>query len=165
MYLHYYIRFVAIILLFTVSACGNPEPLSLLPDYVDVVDVKDTALPTKNLIDYTQNQNSLLFFYSADCPFCKQQIKYYKEKYNHLKNFQVILLSTRGTAEAINFQQEHGIDSLAKIQHLIDKNQDLWKFAGANSVPYNIIVNKNGEILLQQAGILTIGTVDNLFKL
>lgn len=147
-----------------VMSCEDDTPLPTMPEYVDVIDVKDTALPTKNLLEVIKDKNSLVFFYSADCPFCKEQVNYYRDKYEYLKNFQVVLMSTKGTAEAINFQEEYQITALENIHHLIDKNQDLWKFTGSNSVPYNIVINKKNEILLQQSGILTIGTVDNLLK-
>jgi peroxiredoxin len=144
------------------TACNDQATIEQLPTYVDVIDVKDSTLPTKNLTELTKDQNSLIFFYRADCPFCKEQLTYYIGKYDHINNFQIILASIGNTAEAINFQQELGIDTLSKFKHVIDKNQDLWKYAGATGVPYNIIVNKQQEIALRQGGILTIGTVENV---
>lgn len=107
--------------------------------------LQDLDNNTVSLASYKGKQPVILFFWTTGCPFCQQELRKLKDRYEDLTKDGVELL-------AINVNEaSHKVERAVKnyglsFKVLLDKDASVADSFEVLGVPTYILINKNGRI-------------------
>ncbi len=140
------------VLLFTIfSFFTSYAQKNTLPD----VNVKTGDGETVNIADYAKKgQVTVLNFWATWCTPCKKELNNIAELYGDWKDqydVEIVAVSiddTRNAAKVKTYVDGQAWDYTV----LLDQNQDLQRALSFQSIPYTILLNKEGEIVYRHNG-------------
>jgi peroxiredoxin len=140
-------------LLFIASSIVAQENSNELKGKAPNFELEDLDGDIYELNDFLGDGPVLISFWATWCKPCIQELKEYNKIYNEFKDdgFKVIAISTdseRSIAKVKPFISSMGY----KFNVLLDTNSEIARMYYARTMPYSVVLNKDGEIIYSHIG-------------
>jgi thioredoxin-related protein len=131
-----------------------------LPPFT-ILQVDSTNLTKDHL---KQHQPTIIMYFSPDCDHCKHQWADMEKRMKDLKKFQIIMITYQPFEEMVSFYKEQKIASYTNIKMGRDTKFFLPPFYKIQSLPFQALYDKNGELLTTFEGNVKIDKLLAAFK-
>lgn len=157
-------RYLYVILLITISCEPNSrQDLNIL------FDLKSSNYPISlldsssiNIDSIISTQNSILLFFSPDCPYSKAQINIILENKQILRDFKIIAVTNYPYAVTKAFYIEHKIDIFPNLVMGVDRHDSFINYFNITSVPFLAFINKEKKLIKTSEGVMSSDEIETV---
>ena len=114
--------------------------------------------------DNLKHQATLIMYFSPDCDHCKHQWADMEKRMKDLKKYQIVMITYQPFEEMVSFYKEQKIASYSNIKMGRDTKFFLPPFYKIQSLPFQALYDKNGELLTTFEGNVKIDKLLAAFK-
>jgi thioredoxin-related protein len=97
--------------------------------------------------DNLKHQPTIIMYFSPDCDHCKHQWADMERRMKDLKKYQIIMITYQPFEEMVAFYKSQKIASYPNIKMGRDTKFFLPPFYKIQSLPYQALYDKNGELV------------------
>ena len=108
-----------------------------------ILQADSTTLTKENL----KRQPTLIMYFSPDCEHCKHQWADMEARMKDLKKYQIIMVTYQPFEEMVDFYKAHKIAEYSNIKMGRDTKFFLPPFFKIQSLPFQALYDKSGELI------------------
>lgn len=97
--------------------------------------------------DKLKHQATLIMYFSPDCEHCKHQWADMEKRMKELKKYQIVMVTYQPYEEMVGFYKEHKIADYPNIKMGRDTKFFLPPFFKIQSLPFQALYDKHGELI------------------
>jgi thioredoxin-related protein len=110
-----------------------------------------------------QHQPTIIMYFSPECDHCKHQWADMEKRMKELKKYQIVMVTYQPFDEMVSFYKEHKIAEYANIKMGRDTKFFLPPWYKIQSLPFQALYNKKGELITTFEGNVKIDKVLEAF--
>jgi len=97
--------------------------------------------------DKLKRQATIIMYFSPDCEHCKHQWADMEKRMKELKKYQIVMVTYQPYEQMVDFYKEHKIADYPNIKMGRDTKFFLPPFFKIQSLPFQALYDKHGELI------------------
>jgi thioredoxin-related protein len=110
---------------------------------INILQIDSTILTKEKL----KHQPTIIMYFSPDCDHCKEQWEEMEKHMNELKKYQILMITYQPFDMIVEFYKTHKIADYPNIKMGRDTKFMLPPFFRMNTLPYQALYDKNGNLI------------------
>lgn len=114
--------------------------------------------------EHLKHQPTIIMYFSPDCDHCRHQWTDMEKRMKDLKKYQIVMITYQPFEEMVAFYKKEKIASYSNIKMGRDTKFFLPPFYKIQSLPFQALYDKNGELVTTFEGNVKIDKMLGAFK-
>ena len=127
----------------------------------DLIQTDSTHITRDNIL---KKHNTLIMFFSPDCPHCQHQTEDILAFIEKLKDVQIVMATYQSFEEMVGFYQKYSISKYRNIKMGRDTKYFLPPYFRMKSLPYMALYDKKGNLITTFEGNHPVAKLVNAFE-